>query len=63
MYGRVLLGELKDKFTAVVDLWSAGATMYHVSCGRVPFQAYNGREDRKTMYVTSNIEITSIQCD
>ncbi|ESN95010.1 hypothetical protein HELRODRAFT_193700 [Helobdella robusta] len=37
-------------FTGSVDLWSIGATLYHVAAGQLPFQAYHGRRDKNTMY-------------
>jgi len=55
VYGRALLGAAsKDRssaFDASVDVWSAGATLYHVATGHVPFQPHGGRANRDMMYV------------
>ena len=34
-----------------VDLWSVGATFFHAATGRLPFQPFRKRDDKKLMYV------------
>lgn len=38
------------EFSIAADLWSLGATLFHTATGRVPFQPFQGRYDRKTMF-------------
>ncbi|KAJ8302005.1 hypothetical protein KUTeg_020992 [Tegillarca granosa] len=37
------------EFSIAADLWSLGATLFHTATGRVPFQPFQGRYDRKTI--------------
>uniref|UniRef100_A0A1B6MIR5 Protein kinase domain-containing protein n=1 Tax=Graphocephala atropunctata TaxID=36148 RepID=A0A1B6MIR5_9HEMI len=37
-------------FSATVDLWSFGITLYHVVTGNLPFNPYGGRANKETMY-------------
>lgn len=49
MYGHVLMGKDRQGYSAVTDLWSIGATLFHVATGMVPFQPYGGRQNKDTM--------------
>lgn len=40
----------EKKFGANVDLWSLGATFYHIATGKLPFRPFGGRANRNTMY-------------
>ncbi|KAK2170463.1 hypothetical protein NP493_1154g00033 [Ridgeia piscesae] len=40
----------EKKFSARVDLWSLGVTLYHAAAGDLPFKAFGGRKNRETMY-------------
>lgn len=40
----------EKKFSARVDLWSLGVTLYHAASGDLPFKPYGGRKNRETMY-------------
>ncbi|CAI8017084.1 Serine/threonine-protein kinase TBK1, partial [Geodia barretti] len=51
MYERALVNPSKrHKFFAQVDLWSVGATFFHAATGRLPFQPFRKRDDKKLMY-------------
>ena len=50
MYKRALVNpRVGTQFWDKVDLWSVGATFFHVATGRLPFQPYLKRQDNITM--------------
>jgi len=50
MYNQaVLKNQFGQQFSATVDIWSLGVTIYHVCTGQLPFQPYGGRANTATM--------------
>ncbi|XP_077987814.1 serine/threonine-protein kinase TBK1-like isoform X2 [Glandiceps talaboti] len=51
LYERAVLRKPMGKtFSASVDLWSIGVTLFHIAAGHLPFRPYGGRRNRETMY-------------
>lgn len=64
VYEQLLLrnGKLleRKKFAPCTDLWSIGATLYHVATGMLPFRPNGGRQNRETMHIMTTTKKSGV---
>lgn len=50
IYAKAVLKKPVKSFSAKVDLWSIGVTLFHIATGSLPFRPYGGRKNREMMH-------------